>query len=83
MEERTVPYDQRVYRCDSCNGVLWNRHIQEGGCPKCGGRRVRIAAAISDDEQKFLKEEGYEFDGAYWMDEATAIEKQRVEREVR
>lgn len=79
----TVPYEKRVYRCDHCNGVLYDRHVTEGGCPKCGGRRVRIAAAITDYELKFLKEEGYEYDAAYWMDEATAIEQQRMEREVR
>ena len=82
-EEVTVPYDLRVYRCDSCNGVLWNKHIQEGGCPKCGGRRIKVAVAITDEELGFLKTEGYEYDAAYWMDEAQAVEKQRMEREIR
>jgi len=81
--ELTIPYEQRVYRCDSCKGVLWNKHVSEGGCPKCGGRRIMIAAAINDEEAEFLKTEGYEFDSTYWMDEATALEKQRMEREIR
>ena len=83
MEGETVPYKKRIYRCDSCSGVLWDRHIGEGGCPKCGGRRIKIAVAITDDELKFLEEEGYEHDAANWMDEAEALEKQRMERAIR
>lgn len=79
----TVPYELRVYRCDHCKGVLYNRHIQEGGCPKCGGRRVLIAVNVTDEELAFLKSEGYEYDASHWMDETEAVEKQRMEREVR
>ena len=78
-----VPYEQRVYRCDQCRGVLCNRHIGEGGCPRCGGRRVSYAATITDEELTFLKTEGYEYDASHWMDEAQAVEKQRMEREIR
>ena len=83
MEEVTVSYEQRVYRCDGCKGVLYDKHIQQGGCPKCGGRRIQIAVAVTDEELAFLKTEGYEYDATYWMDEAQALEKQRMEREVR
>lgn len=83
MEEVTVSYEQRVYRCDACKGVLYDKHIQQGGCPKCGGRRIQIAVAVTDEELEFLKTEGYEYDATYWMDEAQALEKQRMEREVR
>jgi DNA-directed RNA polymerase subunit RPC12/RpoP len=83
MSEETVTYEARVYRCDHCKGVLWNRHIQEGGCPKCGGRRVVIAAAVTDEEIEFLKSEGYEYNAAYFMDETEALEKQRMERAIR
>jgi DNA-directed RNA polymerase subunit RPC12/RpoP len=83
VDEVTVPYEQRVYRCDACKGVLYDKHIQEGGCPKCGGRRIQIAVGITDEEAEFLKGQGYKFDAAYWMDEATAVEKQRMEREIR
>ena len=82
-QEHTVSYEKRVYRCEHCKGVLYERHIQEGGCPRCGGRRVTIAVGITDEELAFLKTEGYEIDDADWMDEAEAIEKQRMEREVR
>lgn len=82
-DDGTIPYEQRVYRCESCSGVLYNRHIGEGGCPKCGGRRIRIAAAITDEEHSFLEEQGYTFDARFWMDEAQALEQQRMEREIR
>ncbi len=82
-EGKTIPYEQRMYRCDACKGVLWDKHIQQGGCPKCGGRRIQIAVGITDEEATFLREEGYEFDAGYWMDEAAALEKQRMEREIR
>ena len=81
--EHTVSYSKRVYRCDHCNGVLYECHIGEGGCPRCGGRRVRIAVGISAEELTFLQKEGYEYDADDWMDEAQAIEKQRMEREIR
>lgn len=81
--EQTVPYESRVYRCESCKGVLYDRHINEGGCPKCGGRRIRIAVGITDEELTFLQSEGYEYDAAHWMDEAQAVEKQRMERAIR
>jgi hypothetical protein len=84
-EGKTIPYEQRVYRSltKPCESVLYEKHIQQGGCPKCGGRRIAIAVGVTDDEAAFLREEGYEFDAAYWMDEATALEKRRVESEIR
>lgn len=83
--EHTVPYERRIYRCmaEDCGSALWDRHIREGGCPKCGNRRVRIATAVSDDDKTFLEKEGYKFDASDWMDEAEAVEKRRMEREVR
>lgn len=83
MNEHVVSYDNRIYRCESCTGVLYAKHVGQGGCPKCGGRRIRIAVGITDEELTFLKTEGYEYDAADWMDEAQAVEKQRLEREVR
>lgn len=29
------------FRCDVCHGVVSPWDIDEGGCPKCGGRRLR------------------------------------------
>jgi hypothetical protein len=84
--EHTVPYERRIYRCmdqKTCGSVLYDRHIKEGGCPKCGNRRVCIATAVTDDDIKFLEQEGYEFNASDWMDEAEAVEKRRMEREVR
>jgi hypothetical protein len=83
-EGETVTYEKRVYRCmtDPCKGVLYDKHVRQGGCPKCGGRRVQVAVAITDDEASFLREEGYEFDAKHWMDEAAAVEKRRVESEI-
>lgn len=83
MEDIVVSYEKRVYRCDACKGVLYDKHVQQGGCPKCGGRRVQIAVGITDEELTFLQTEGYEYDATYWMDEAQAVEKQRMEREIR
>ena len=29
------------YRCMLCGGVVNEWDIQDGGCPKCGGRRIQ------------------------------------------
>ena len=37
-----------VFRCKACNGVLYQKHVSEGGCPRCGGRRIAVAVSITD-----------------------------------
>jgi hypothetical protein len=74
-----IPTDLRVYRCEYCHKPVIEADIQQGGC-LCGSRRVRIATSVTDEEMADLKERGYEFKPEYWMDEATALEKRRLER---
>ena len=52
-----------IYRCEFCMGVVLNTHIHEfGGCKECGGRRVKVAFKLSDEEQAAAEAEGYDFD---------------------
>jgi hypothetical protein len=76
-----IPWEEKVYRCEYCHQPVLGSDIQQGGC-LCGSRRVRIATSITEAEMTALKERGYVYKPEYWMDEATALEKRRLEREV-
>lgn len=65
MDPRTV------FRCEHCNGVLLHEDIEKGGCQECGGRRVRIAYKLTDEEAGALKARGYIFDDDQWSPEPT------------
>lgn len=77
-----IPCEQKVYRCEYCHKPVIASDIQQGGC-LCGSRRLRIATSVTAEEMEALKARGYEFKAEYWMDEATAEQERRMEREVR
>lgn len=71
----------RLYRCEYCHNPVIDEDIQLGGCI-CGSRRIKIATSVTSEEVDKLKERGYGFEGERWMDESTAEQERRVEREV-
>jgi DNA-directed RNA polymerase subunit RPC12/RpoP len=72
-----------LYRCEHCGTPVTSAHIQTGGCVRCGGRRLKVAVCIDEKEIEWLKTEGYELNPEQWCDEATQIEKRKLERAVR
>lgn len=59
-----------IYRCDFCKKVVLESHIKkDGGCSACGGRRIRIARSLTDEEVETAKAEGYEFKSSEWSNE--------------
>jgi len=61
---------ETLYRCDTdgCKSPVMQKHIQKGGCPKCGGRRMKVAVCINETEEAWLISEGYNFEKG-WSDE--------------
>lgn len=62
--------DEKVYRCDNsaCGSPVLDKHIRAGGCAKCGGRRMKLAINVTEEEAAWLESEGYVFGGG-WSDE--------------
>jgi hypothetical protein len=58
----------RIYRCDvaGCAQVYLHEDVQRGGCPYCGGRRVRIARTVKDVEMDALRKRGYDPEAHGW-----------------
>ena len=54
--------DHKLYRCEirGCERVYLHEDVARGGCPHCGGRRVRFATALTDAEGEYLKQMGYD-----------------------
>lgn len=76
------PADPRtIYRCESCQGTVLYADITEGGCSRCGGRRMRAALHVTDAEIEELKGRGYEFDER-WSDEPVVHPKHGMARKV-
>jgi hypothetical protein len=59
-----------LYRCEHCTYPVTKKHIQSGGCAMCGGRRVKIAVMVKDDEVKWLEEQGYSLSPERWREQA-------------
>ena len=46
-----------IYRCHSCQRIIWRDEIHKHGkCLGCGNRRVITASVLSPDELKAVKE---------------------------
>ena len=58
----------KLYRCEigGCNRVYLHEDVLKGGCPYCGGRRVRFATALTDQEAEGLKKRGYDLAANGW-----------------
>lgn len=66
-----------VYRCEykHCGAVVLEKHIAQGGCIKCGGRRLSIAISVTEEEAEWMKSEGYVFDKERWSDKPFTIQE--------
>lgn len=67
MPELIQEPDQTVYRCVYCaTMILPSDVVLKGGCRKCGSKRMRVAATVSDEEAVRAIGEGYVFSEERW-----------------
>jgi len=53
------PFQEPVVRCDSCNAMVYVRHIHKMGCcSECGNRRFRMMHTMKGEELERLKKDG-------------------------
>lgn len=70
------PQDDGVlYRCEHCDFLVTMAHIQQGGCSMCGGRRLKIAVLVKDEEVEWLKERGYSLTPERWREQPATIKE--------
>jgi Zn finger protein HypA/HybF involved in hydrogenase expression len=67
-EEISTASEDTIFKCENCSGPVMHKHIQEGGCAQCGGRRVKFATKLTKEDIEFLQGEGYVFDPERWSD---------------
>ena len=52
-------FAEPVVRCDSCNVMVYRKHIHKMGCcPECGNRRFRMMLTMKGEELERLKKDG-------------------------
>ena len=61
------PHDP-LYRCEHCGWLVTTKHIRAGGCSMCGGRRLKYAVMVKDEEVEWLRGEGYELTQEQWSE---------------
>ncbi len=57
-----------IMRCSYCDHPVLMKEISEGGCPRCGSRKVKIAFGVTDQEMDDLRSRGYEPSPERWSD---------------
>jgi len=52
-----LSFNDPAVRCCECHSLILRTVIStEGGCPKCGNKRVRNVLTMSEDEMKRIKD---------------------------
>lgn len=63
-----------LYRCETCDFPVTTKHIQQGGCVMCGGRRLKLAVVVKDSEIEWLAEQGYHISPERWREQSVSVE---------